>query len=49
MLEGFTRVEGQIATNTNGLARLERKFEQFVDRFNQSPRRRRSRRPPKKR
>lgn len=49
MVEGFTRLEGLIATNTNGLTRLERKFEQFIDHFNQFPLRRRSHRPPKKR
>src|SRR5262245_6434677 len=49
MTEGFTRLERSIAANTSGLARLERKFDQFVDDEGRRPRRRRSSRLPKKR
>jgi uncharacterized coiled-coil DUF342 family protein len=46
MLDGFTRLASLIAANTSGLARLERKFDQFVDDEGRRPRRRRF---PKKR
>jgi hypothetical protein len=49
MLAGFTRLERLVAANTSGLARLERKFDQFVDDEGRRPRRRRSGRFPKKR
>src|SRR5262245_23573960 len=49
MTAGFTRLERLIAANTGGLARLERKFDQFVDDEGRRPRRRRSSRLPKKR
>src|SRR5262245_48615994 len=49
MTAGFTRLEGLIAANTGGLARLERKFDQFVSDEGRRPRRRRSSRLPKKR
>ena len=49
MVAGFTRLERLIAANTSGLARLERKFDQFVDDEGRRPRRRRSGRFPKKR
>jgi tetrahydromethanopterin S-methyltransferase subunit G len=49
MLAGFTRLASLIAVNTSGLARLERKFDQFVDDEGRRPRRRRSGRFPKKR
>ena len=49
MVAGFTRLERLIAATTSGLARLERKFDQFVDDEGRRPRRRRSSRFPKKR
>ena len=49
MVAGFTHLERLIAANTSGLARLERKFDQFVDDEGRRPRRRRSGRFPKKR
>ena len=49
MVAGLTRLERLIAANTSGLARLERKFDQFVDDEGRRPRRRRPGRFPKKR
>ena len=49
MAVGFTRLERLIAANTSGLARLERKFDRFVDDEGRRPRRPRSGRFPKKR
>ena len=49
MVDGFTRVEGLLATNTSGLARLERKLDQFMADHDRPPNHRRGRRLPKKR
>ena len=48
MAAGFTRLERLIAANTSGLARLERKFDQFVDDEGRRPRRRSGRFPKKR-
>src|SRR5262245_563120 len=48
MLAGFTRLERLIAANTSGLARFERKFDQFVDDEGRRPRRRSGRFPKKR-
>lgn len=46
--DGFTRVEGLVATNTSGLVRLERKLDQLLT-DHRPPGRRRTRRLRKKR